>query len=58
MENKTKCRIPVKATYRIIDGEPVMISAEYADIPADVIARLLLPRFDVAHDKGGRAIDN
>ena len=42
------CRIPVKATYRIIDGEPVMIDAEWADIPADEIARLFLRRYGKA----------
>lgn len=47
------CRdVPISATYRIIDGEPVLISAEYADIPADVIARLLLRHFGKTIDKG------
>lgn len=48
MENEAMCRIPVKATYRIIDGEPVMIDAEWADIPADEIARLFLRRYGKA----------
>ena len=39
------CRIPISATYRIIDGEPVMISADYRDIPADLIARFLIQKF-------------
>lgn len=39
------CRIPVKATYEIINGEPVMVAAEWADIPADVIARKLIEGF-------------
>lgn len=38
------CKVPVSATYRIINGEPVMISAEYADIPADVIARYIIEK--------------
>lgn len=42
MENKDVCRIPVKATFKIIDDEVVMTHAEYEDIPADVIARFLL----------------
>lgn len=33
--------VPIQATYRIIDGEPVMVSCVKADIPADDIARLL-----------------
>lgn len=53
------CRdVPISATYRIIDGEPVLISAEYADIPADVIARLLLRHFGKTIDKGEQTIDN
>ncbi|MGN1134194.1 MAG: hypothetical protein ACI4RN_07055 [Oscillospiraceae bacterium] len=42
MKNKDVCRIPVKATYKVIDDEVVMTDAEYEDIPADVIARFLL----------------
>ena len=38
------CRIPVKAEYRIIDGKPVMVSAQYAEIPAAVLLRFLLDR--------------
>ena len=34
--------IPVKATYRIIDGRPVLIDAEYRKISADTITRYLL----------------
>ena len=37
--------IPVTATYRIIDGEAVKIAAEYADVPTDIIARLLVRGF-------------
>lgn len=33
--------VPIKATYRIIDGEPVMIDSVRADIPAAEIAKLL-----------------
>lgn len=39
------CRIPIRATYRIVDGEPVLISADYRDIPADLIARFLIQKF-------------
>ena len=33
------CRIPVTATFSIINGKAVMTAAEYADIPAADIAR-------------------
>lgn len=39
--------IPISATYRIIEGEPVMVSAEYREISADAVARFLLERFNV-----------
>lgn len=39
------CRVPVSATMQIINGEPVMIAAEYADIPADKIAAFLVEHF-------------
>lgn len=39
--------IPVQATYRIVNGEPVMIAAEYADVSADAVARFLLDAFHV-----------
>ena len=43
--NNNMCRVPVKATYRIIDGAPVMVSAEWADIPAEVIAEMIIRSF-------------
>ena len=50
METEGICRnVPISATFRIIDGEPVMIDAEYADIPADVFARFLLQKFGKGH---------
>ena len=41
------CRIPVSATYTVCKGSstPVMTKVEYADIPADAIARFLLEKF-------------
>lgn len=39
------CRIPVRATYRIVNGKPVKTAAEYADIPATVIAEKILGYF-------------
>lgn len=38
-------RIPVKASYEIINGEAVQIAAEYADIPAEVIAEYLIKNY-------------
>lgn len=38
------CRVPVVAEFRMVDGEPVMISAQYADIPAAELLRFLLDR--------------
>lgn len=55
METDGICRnVPISATYRIIDGNPVMIDAEYADIPADLFARFLLQKFgrDAIFNKG------
>lgn len=47
------CRIPVSATMQIIDGEPVMVAAEYADIPAEKIAAFLVERAGAATIFGG-----
>lgn len=38
------CSVPVVAEFRMVDGEPVMISAQYADIPAAELLRFLLDR--------------
>lgn len=38
------CRVPVSATYRIMNGEPVLIEAEYADIPAPDLLLFMLER--------------
>ena len=38
------CMIPVSATFSIINGKAVMVAAEYADIPAEEIARFLVER--------------
>ena len=44
MASKEMCRIPVSATYAEINGEMVMVSAEYKDIPAEVIAKFLIEK--------------
>lgn len=52
------CRIPVSATYTVYKGSntPVMTKAEWADIPADTIARFLLEKFGAdAIFNGGEA---
>lgn len=38
-------RVPVKAGFAIVDGKPVMISAEYADVDVDALARYLIHGF-------------
>lgn len=38
------CRVPVSATFTVIDGKPIMTAAEYAEIPADAIARFLVDK--------------
>lgn len=41
------CKIPVSATFTIIDGKPVMTASEYAEISADTIAKFLVERCGV-----------
>lgn len=43
MQNDT-CKIPIRATYTVIHGKPVMESAEYAEISADAIAKFLVDK--------------
>lgn len=38
------CKIPVRATYTVINGKPVMTAAEYAEISADTIAKFLVDK--------------
>ena len=45
--------IPVAASYRVIDGKPVMVSAEYWEVSADDVARFLLEKFNVPFEKQG-----
>lgn len=37
--------IPVKANYKLEDGQCVLQSAEYADVEASVIAEMILKAF-------------
>ncbi len=41
-------KIPVAAKYRIIDGEPVCVHQEFAEITPDEFARFLIRQF--GHD--------
>lgn len=52
------CRIPVKATMKKINGEYVMVEAEYADIPASAIAELLIKKFGITPILGGETNDS
>lgn len=56
------CRIPVSATMQIINGEAVMVAAEYEEIPAEKIAAFLMERFGAGQifgsDEGGEVNDN
>lgn len=51
MQEQT-CRVPVEATYRMIDGQPVMIDAVWADIPARLIVDMIVQHL------GGRGAAN
>lgn len=44
-EQKKMCRMPLRATYRIIDDKPVMVDAEWHDVDPDLIAKFLLDKF-------------
>lgn len=47
-EREEMCRIPVRARFVSVDGGmPVMVSAEYADIPASVIAEYFARHFGI-----------
>lgn len=52
-KSSTMCRIPISATFRIIDGKPIMIEAEYRDIPVDAIARYLIEKVGITPIFGG-----
>lgn len=47
MDKDNMCRIPVRATMVINeDGKAVMTDAEWADIPADVIAKYIIDHWN------------
>ena len=48
------CRVPVSARMEIVNGKAVMTDAKYRDIPADIIAKLLLDKFGLETiERGG-----
>lgn len=48
------CKVPVSARVEIINGKAVMTDAKYRDIPADIIAKLLLDKFGLETiERGG-----
>ena len=49
-------KLPIAVTYRIIDGAPVAIEKEYADIPADEMARILLKEFKRQQKEKGEPV--
>lgn len=58
MDKDNMCRIPIEATYQIVNGEPVLVKAEYRDIPADVIARFLIEKHGITPILKGSDINN
>lgn len=45
MPGPTTCRIPVKATVRIINGAATVVAADYAEVDASRIAEILINGF-------------
>ena len=46
------CRIPIRATMQYVNGVMTMVNAEWADIPADMIARFLIEKFGLDIGEG------
>lgn len=42
-------KIPVQATFKVIDGIPVMIDAKYVDASADVLAAFFVEQYNLTH---------
>ena len=55
--NDTMCKIPVEARIEIINGEPVMASARYEEIPAELIAKYFAEHSGAMILKGGEKND-
>lgn len=58
MQDNKMCRIPVNATMQKVNGEYVMIDAEYADIPAEKIVAFLMERVGASAIFGGEENDS
>ena len=41
MQQQDMIKIPVKATYKVVDGVAVKVSAEYKEVPAAAVAQIL-----------------
>jgi len=42
------CRIPLSAVITVQDGKAEIVSAEYQEVPADLVARFLVEKFGPA----------
>lgn len=45
---ETMCRIPLSAIITVQDGKAEIVSAEYREVPADLVARFLVEKFGPA----------
>lgn len=57
MDNDTMCLIPLSATIKKINGKMEIVSADWQEIPADVIARFLIKKFGITPIFGGENED-
>lgn len=51
METNETIRIPIEARFSLVDGKAVVVSAEYADIPVDVLAKDFYQLYEKTHDQ-------
>lgn len=45
---ETMCKIPLSAVITVQDGKAEIVSAEYQEVPADLVARFLVEKFGPA----------
>ena len=57
MDNDTMCLIPLSATIKKINGKMEIVSADWQEMPADVIARFLIKKFGITPIFGGENED-
>lgn len=48
------CKVPVEATIRMIDGQPVMVDAVWADVPARLIVDMIVQHLG---ERGARNVE-